>query len=291
MRLTNIILSLCTLFICTSCIDRAGFWRTESALARVGDSSLYPREIAMATPEGLSAADSAAFVAVYIERWTQREAKLIEAEKIFASSSKEIEDKVEEYRRKLLLDKLNRYILEQRWSSDISQSQIEEYYNHNRSQFIVEKPLVQYRLVRHDSLFTSSANLEKLLSSQKESDKEDLRSICEKNRLLLVEVESQWGEAEELLAMLPYMSEQRQQSLLTSNKVNRFSSNGEEYLLKITDRRNSGDITPLPVLEEMIKGILLKREQNQILLDYENELYHKALNRGRISFPSTSHIN
>lgn len=291
MRIAKIILPMLALLIFTSCIDKGSFWRLESAVAKVGDVSLFPTEVASAIPKGVSSVDSAAFAALYVVKWTQRETKLMEAERLFASSAKDIKRQVEEYRRKVLLDMLDSHTLDKANDTLVTESQIRRYYANNRSQFQVDKPLVQFRLLSYDSSSKSSKSLNTLFASTKSSDREDLRSICEKIGYTLIENDTSWSEYSTLLSQLPPLKQSQELSLLKESGVCSFTYDNQTTLVKIVDYRLAGESTPFELCQDVIKKIIIKQQQNQTLLDYENELYRKALTKGSITFPSTSHIN
>ncbi len=259
-------------------------------MVKVGTTSLYPSEVAAAIPQGLSHEDSLAYASGYISRWARREAKLMKAESMFASSSEDIERMVEEYRSKLMLDKLDRSVAEMVVDTLISNSQIVEYYERNISDFRAEKALACYKLLSYDASYSNSANLLKLFSSSKSSDVEDLRSICEKNIFTLIESDGEWVTLDTIFEQLPPLDDEEQVDISQSDKVQKFSALGYNYYLRVSSYRGVGDSIPFELVQDRIRDILLKQQQQQSLREHDELIYHQALQRGDISFPATNHV-
>ncbi|MFR9650146.1 MAG: hypothetical protein SNJ33_06425 [Rikenellaceae bacterium] len=289
MQIIKLIYVAISLVVCTSCIDRDNFWLLERPVVKIGENSLFTKDIISTIPSGLNHKDSLAFVSAYMQRWSKAEVKKQTAEKMF-SSDNEIERLVEDYRRKLLADKLDKHIIVERADTLILESQIRSYYNKNISQFKVEKPLVKFKVLCYSTPYSSSANLLKLFSSEKSNDRDDLQSICEKNLFNFSQMDDSWYDFKEVFTLIPPVEQSEYETILTNDKVQTFSKDKTIYYLKILSYCNIGDDTPIELTESRIRNILLKERENQILLKYEDELYHKALNSGKISFPSTSHI-
>ena len=70
-----------------------------------------------------------------------------EAEKLFTQSESDIDRLVEEYRRSLLVNRLDRHYIESAPCGEISEKRIADYYNTHKADFLVKQPMVKGEIV------------------------------------------------------------------------------------------------------------------------------------------------
>ena len=81
-------------------------------VARVGTTYLYRSELAVVMPRGIDKQDSVSYSQAFISKWIVGQLKQQEAEKLFSQSQSDIDRMVEEYRRSLLVHRLDKHFLE-----------------------------------------------------------------------------------------------------------------------------------------------------------------------------------
>ena len=90
------------------------FERTDDILlARLGDSYLYESEVKSILNSSLSSADSLAFTQQYIQNWAQEELLLQKAELNIDLSKLDLDQRLEDYRRSLLIHAYEQKLIQQ----------------------------------------------------------------------------------------------------------------------------------------------------------------------------------
>ena len=127
-RFCEILIICLTLIAFEGCNSWSGFKADDEMIARVGTSYLYRSELASAMPSGIAAQDSINYSQAYISKWIVGQLKQQEAEKLFSQSESDIDRLVEEYRRSLLVHRLDRHYLEAEPCAEITNKEITEFY-------------------------------------------------------------------------------------------------------------------------------------------------------------------
>lgn len=141
--ITVAILSLCAV----SCRNSSAIFSGDEVLARVGKKQLSTSDINAVLPKGLTGADSADYVDAYVEKWIIKQLKLQEAELMFSSSAADIDRMVDDYRQSLLIRKIEQYYLDTEMHNDVTDEEIEAYYDSHRGDFRLTKSIVKGRIV------------------------------------------------------------------------------------------------------------------------------------------------
>ena len=78
----------------------------------------------------------------------QKQLKIKEAERMLEESQKDIDQMVQEYRNSLLTHKVDQFYVDKNIDTLFTDTQIADYYNQNKADFILDKTLVKARIVR-----------------------------------------------------------------------------------------------------------------------------------------------
>ncbi len=245
-------------------------------VASVEYMTLTDNDLRFVMPSGLSPEDSLSFVTRYTEKWIQNSVKLVEAEKIFASSAPDIDRMVEEYRNSLMIRKLEKHYINENFIPSISDEQIEEYYLKNSSNFRLNNHLVKGLIVTLPKDAKDAKELLKQMSIIADKKDSDFRSICEKKRYDLVEFNTSWVEYSDFLSRLPIVRRGNFPEYIFSRKVQQLEDAEFKYYFQITEVMNVGDIEPLERVKDKITYILNNRNQSEYLRQYEQDLLREA---------------
>ena len=260
-----------------SCHELPDYFAGDKTLAQVGERKLRLSHLETAVPQGMQGEDSIAFVRVYIDRWVRKQVKLQEAEQLFSESANDIDRMVEEYRQSLLIRKLDQRIVDRNIDTTFTDKEITAYYNTHKSDFKLDRPLVKGRIVRFKSGYNQSVKLRTLMAASSESQQQDFNDLCAKNEFPLTDFEDRWVDFSEFLSYLPALRSQNYESMLSSSKVEEMRYKQWHYYSQITAVRRVGDPIPQELVTMTIRRILFKQRQSELLKQYEEALYQKAL--------------
>lgn len=263
----------------SACQELPDYFASDNAVARVGRKELRISEIEHVVPQALGSADSADFVAMYIDKWIAKQLKLEEAELIFSDSESDIEAKVEEYRQSLLIRKIEQYYLETEAVPDVTDADIEAYYNAHKADFRLDKTIIKGRVVAFGSRYRQRDRLFELMKSQKAAAQKEFRDICIKNNFNLHEF-TEWSDFTDFLALLPTLRSRNYDSMLNDSNVHKMEADGITYYYQITAVRNKGEVRPLEMARETIMRVLKTHRQGEAIKAHEEMITRQALKNG-----------
>lgn len=282
LRYIPILLAFTVLFSCREASSFFGY----NAVVKVGDKSLRTEEIASAMPKGLKGDDSVSYVEQYIDRWVIRQLKLQEAELIFSSSEADIDRMVEEYRQSLLIRKIEQYYLDRDIDFQITDSDIEEYYNANKSEFRLSHTVVKGYIVNIPSRYRRKDWVLSMLRGAHQMDSERFREVeqvCKKNNFKVIGYD-QWVDFSEFLGYLPILRSADHRDMLRQRNLQRIDHNSVIYAFRITDYLEAGDFMPLFMAKDKIVTILAKRREGEVIRNNEQRMVSNAEYNGTIKF-------
>lgn len=290
MRFWNYILVLLAVLTAVSCREASTFFGYDVA-AKVGRNVLTNTEIAAAVPKGLSGADSLGYVDSYIDKWVIRQLKLQEAELIFSSSEADIDRMVEEYRQSLLIRKIEQYYLDKDADFQITDADIESYYNAHKGDFRLSAPVVKGYVVSFPDKYRRREYLLQMLRSPKAEKFAEAEQVCMKNNFRMTKYE-EWVDYAEYLACLPLLRSANNDKLLAERDLQQIHYNATYYYFRVTDMLKAGEPMPLFMAKDKIVRILTNRRQGEIIRSNEERIRQNADQNGVVKiYRDTVNIN
>lgn len=263
----------------TACTSWSGWRADDDVVARVGSTYLYSSELRSSMPSGISPADSISYAEAYISKWMVSQLKLDEAEQLFSQSEADIDRMVEEYRRSLLVRRLDHHILANEPSVAISDEDIADYYNTHKSDFRLAASMVKGEIVAFADNYRRKDALIKLLGSSKSEHREDVEQICLKNNFQYQKFDD-WVSASDFLGYLPLTRNAQHDKIIASRKLQQIHHDKTYYYFRITAMLEKGDMMPLKMAEANIRQILINRHRTNLVRQHEEMLLNNAISSG-----------
>lgn len=282
MNLRTIIAAAAGVLLLAGCQELPSYFASDTTLARVGGKQLQLRDVKSVVPPGVTGEDSVALVNVYVDRWVRKQLKLKEAEILFSSSEKDIDQMVEEYRQALLIRKLDQQYVDRSVDTTFTDDEIITYYNNHKNDFRLDRTIVKGRIVRFGGEYRQAAKLKTLLAARGEQQRKDFRDICEKNNFTVTDFGDQWADFSEFLGFLPTVQSQNYDPILASTAVQEMRDNNSHYYFQIDAVRREGEPIPPERLRTTIRRILFNQRQGEIIRQHEEELYTRAVENGEV---------
>ena len=264
---------------CVGCNSWSGFKADDEMIARVGTSYLYRSELASSMPSGIAATDSINYAQAFISKWIVGQLKQQEAEKLFSQSESDIDKLVEEYRRSLLVHRLDRHYLEAEPCAEITNKEIADYYNAHKSDFRISHPMVKGEIVAIADNYRRREELLKLFNSTKSEQREDFVESCRKNNILHLQFD-EWVSFTDFLSNLPLLRTSRHEELLGERKMQKIHHDKTYYYFRITNALKVGDTMPLDMARENIRQILINRHRADVIHRQEEKIMNNAISSG-----------
>ena len=175
---TSLLLLLCllTLVGCRRQVDDS------PVVARVYDHELHRSDLAGIVPPGLSADDSLAIINNYVDQWVRQTVVLSKAEK---NVKQDFSKQLGEYRNSLLTYAYERQIVDQLLDTVVTPTQIREYYDSHRGDFLLKNSIVKAVYVIAPKRSAAAPALKNIVAKRHFSDAEvvDMEQLATRHGL------------------------------------------------------------------------------------------------------------
>ena len=272
---TLVLCLLTTLGGCTKKQDHKG----KKPLVEVGGKFLYQEDLQAALPLNLTADDSVLFAESYIRNWIE-DALLFDKAEDNVRDSERIKELVENYRKALVMHAYQEELVKQRLSEEITIAEINQYYEENKSLFVLEKPLAKGLFIKVPLQSSGLADVRRWYKRNTPDVIEKLEKYSLRNAVTYDYFNDQWRPLEEIEAMMPV-------KILEDVKQNQdieLKDTAFHYFLHIEDYLGKGEQRPLDFAQEDIKEILINLKRVDFVNRVKEDLYRQASEKNRIIY-------
>lgn len=253
-------------------------------LAKVFDLELNFSQIPKEAFNSAHGNDSIALLKLYVNNWVNQQVLLHHAQENLGSEiPANIEAKVEQYRRSLLIYEYQRALLAERLDTQVSQDEIETYYAKNQKNFELKRNLVRLRYVKLPNEAKDASKVKKLFLSDDASDRFKLIEYCDKFAVNSYFDEDAWLSFDDLLKEIP-LKNYDEETFLKQNKFVELRDEDYLYWIYIRSFRVKNSTSPLEFEEENIRTILINQRKVKLLKEMEGSLLQEAKNNNQIEW-------
>lgn len=272
---------LLLVFLLASCLNNREH-QDDTPVAKVYDDYLYLTELEEIVPPGLSMEDSVLVVKDHIDKWILNQLLLYQAEQHLTLDEKYLERQIEDYRASLLIFKYEQNFIQQKLDTVVKADEIEEYYNQYSSNFILNNNMLKGIFVKIPRSAPETWKPRRWYKSEDPDHLKELEEYCFNHATEFDYFDEEWIRLDQVLPKLPrlYMSPE---NLLRYRKSLEVKDSTYYYFLKISDYKLKGTVTPLELVAEDIRSILLNKRKIRLIQELETNIYNDALNRGNFT--------
>lgn len=247
-------------------------------IARVYDKYLTTSRLLEIMPPGLSPVDSLTWVKDYVDKWIRKELIVHKAEQNLSDEEQNLGKQLEDYRTSLLIFKYEQNLIQQKLDTVISNSEIEEYYNANGSNFILNNDIVKTLYIKISKNTPDIWKVRRWYRSERDQDIKDLDAFCYQHAEEYNFFNEDWVQFDEIRQKMPRLYSNNA-NLLRNRKSIETSDSNYYYFVRLYDYKLAGDVSPLENIEGNIKNIILNKRKIKFTKRLESEIYNDALNR------------
>lgn len=249
-------------------------------VARVFDRVLLEKDVLKAIPFESSEEDSSSIRNSYINSWVNRALMVRQAELNLSDEEMDVDKKLEKYRQDLLIYSYQNQLLVEKLDTNISDEEIESYYNEHEEMFQLADYIVKAWYVQVDSATFKNKKVRNWLMSDSEGDYEKLEEFCYLHSANFY-LEDNWVYFDELVKRVPIVTYNKEK-LLKNKKLIELYDNGFLYLVRIVDYKLKDGISPIALERNNIKRIILNNRRIEFLDHLSVDIYQKAKNQDQI---------
>jgi len=247
------------------------------AIARVNDTYLYEEDVKDLVPENASKADSTNIINNYINIWATRQLFIDQAKRNLTEEElKEFNKLVDDYKSTLYINAYKNAVINKSINMEITQSDIESYYQQNIENFNLNEELVKLRYLHLPPDYNDIVATQRQLNRFKEEDIEELES--KKQQLIAYSLnDSTWIKLDQILNKIPILKKQDRSKLLRSGKYMQLRDSTGVFMIRIKDVLKRNEQAPLEYIKPVIRQIILNKRKQELVKRIEKDITKDAV--------------
>jgi uncharacterized protein YdaT len=250
-------------------------------VAKVGDRYLYSSEFNGLIKPGYQKNDSIAMIGSLIEKWIRKQLILQRAELNLTEDEKNVDKELDDYRTSLLIFKYEQKFIQEKLDTIVSNSEINDYYNKNTSNFILNYDIVKALFIKIPKPFSNIDKIKEWMRNESDENIKELEGYCVTNSLKYDYFNDEWVNFDNLKMLMPISASSAEQA--KNNVIVQSSDSLATYLLHVKDFKPRGSVSPLSFMEKDIKSIILLKRKQKMINDLENEIYFDAIDKSNFT--------
>jgi hypothetical protein len=236
-------------------------------------------------PQGTPAKDSTDLIRKYIDNWIRESLVKQKAESNLTDEQKDVEKQLRDYRNSLITYTYEKELVKQKLDTIVADSEIEEYYNNNQSDFELKDNIIKVVYVKVDKKAPGIEKLKKWYKSDNLKDREQLASYCHQFASNFYLDDSSWLLFDDLLKEIPIQTYNKE-LFLQNNRFVEVSDSLNDYFVNIKGFKIRNSLSPLGFEKENIKNIILNKRKLQLITKMKEDVYNDAANNKKIEIYS-----
>jgi hypothetical protein len=243
-------------------------------LASVHHHELHLSKARKYITAGSSEDDSISQLRSYVELWVREAVLLYEAEQHFPADI-DINDLVLDYRHSLIISDYEKNLVETQLDTVITNAELQEYYQKNRDQYKLERPIVRAHFVKLHNSSDSLLQFRKWWDSSDSTDFQALIAFSNNHADVFMLEDSTWYKVEEIESLMP-PGTWRSENMRAKTSL-RFTDNRYEYYLRISESVLSTEIAPLSYIREQAVRYIMHKRKLDLLEKLKTDLYNREM--------------
>lgn len=274
-----LLVAVCVIGVaCSQQTDHKG----KTPLVEVEGNFLYKEDVAEMLPVGLTVKDSIDFVNRYIRKWVE-DVLFYKKSVDNIPNDKVLEEKVEQYRRALILHEYQQELIDQKLTAQLTEEEIRAYFEGNKSLFLLDGPLIKGLFIKVPSSSPQLSKVRQWYKSSKQTAVEHLEKYSLQYAVKYEYFYDKWVSLSEILGMLP-MKEDKQKDYWKRESAVELKDSMYHYFLHITDFLPAGAEAPFEYAEPRVREVLGNVRKANFLRQMRSDLYEKALKENKIKY-------
>jgi len=247
---------------------------TKRPVARVFDKYLYESDLQDIFLSNVSKQDSILIAQAYIDKWVQTQLLLKQAEENLTDKEKNVAHQLEDYRASLLIHKYEQEYINQKLDTLVKESEIEQYYNSNKDNFVLSEPIVKALFIKLRKEAPQTPKIKEIYRSKRQEDIQLLDNLAYQAAIYYDFFNDQWIPFSLITRQLPYSIDDINQTF--SRQYIEMEDGSFIYLVSLREVKHQGEITPLSYITNDLKQLIINSRKQSLINQLERNLFIKA---------------
>ena len=282
MKRSKVWIVTCFMLLVCSCHQTSEDDQSGEPVVRAGEYSLYKSDLRSALPVGVHGADSVQFAEKYIRTWVEDMLMYQQAVENLPDG-KEIDERVEAYRRALTVHIYQEKLVEQELGSKVADSEIETYYNTHSEQFVATEPYLKGVFMKVPLHAASLKNVRAWMKNPEGNGNLDRLEKYSISHAVSYECfPDRWKPFSEFSLQMPLVKKDLDN--LRGHRSVEVSDSAFRYLLHVCEVLPVGERVPLEYASGEIREILVNLKRAEYIGRMKSDLYKRALEDKKIIY-------
>lgn len=282
MKRSKVWIVTCFMLLVCSCHQTSEDDQSGEPVVRAGEYSLYKSDLRSALPVGVHGADSVQFAEKYIRTWVEDMLMYQQAVENLPDG-KEIDERVEAYRRALTVHIYQEKLVEQELGSKVADSEIETYYNTHSEQFVATEPYLKGVFMKVPLHAASLKNVRAWMKNPEGNGNLDrLEKYSISHAVSYGCFPDRWKPFSEISLQMPLVKKDLDN--LRGHRSVEVSDSAFRYLLHVCEVLPVGERVPLEYASGEIREILVNLKRAEYIGRMKSDLYKRALEDKKIIY-------
>lgn len=255
----------------------------KTPLVEVSGEFLYKEDLQAALSLNISKDDSVLFAEHYIRNWIEDALLFDKAEGNIPDNDK-ISKLVENYRRALIMHTYQEELVNQKLANDISEEEINAYYEKNKELFRLDNPLVKGLFIKVPLSSPDLGNVRVWYRKNNQDVIEKLEKYSLRNAVSYDYFYDRWTSVPDVAAKIPLKVLDTDANYLDKNRNVEVKDTAFCYFLHIEDFLGKDKQKPLDFARDEIKEILINLKRVEFINKVKEDLYQRASDRNKIIY-------
>ena len=255
----------------------------KTPLVGVAGKFLYKEDLRLALPMNLTKEDSILFSERYIKTWIEDVLLFDKAEGNIPDNDK-IANLVENYRKALIMHVYQEELVHQKLVEEISVSDIEAYYDENKSMYLLEEPVIKGLFIKVPLHAQGLANVRRWYKQNSQDAIEQLEKYSLRNAVTYDYFYDTWKSVKDVISAIPEGEWKRTDDYLDKHRNVELKDTAYCYFLHVEDFQGKGKVKPLDFAKEEIKNILINLKRVNFINHVKDDLYRQASDKNKIIY-------
>ena len=264
-----------------ACSDKGGDVKRTPVL-EVEGKFLYQDEIDQIIPATASLIDSADIAERYIKKWVT-DVLVYENAKRNINKLNDIEKRVEEYRKSLIINEYEQALIKERLSGVVTEDEMKKFYETYKSQLISQENLIKGLLLIVPKNAPQIDKVREWVRLSNTKSLENIEKYSLKNAISYDYFMNNWTSFGEILKKAPFRIEDSG-VFVRSTSFAETSDSTKMYILRIVSSIPTGQTEPYDLAKKKISSILLNKKKSDFIIQFENDIYKDAKEEGSINY-------
>ena len=250
-------------------------------VAKAFDRNLYDHDLKNIIPKGASHQDSITIIHGYINNWLKQQVVLRRAEDNLTEQQKDVHKQLEEYRNSLITYIYERQLITQKLDTNVSDDEIEKYYNDNAANFELKDNIIKVLYLRVPEKAPKLDKVRKWYKSDNEKDRQLLEEYCHQFAIDFNLNDAEWLLFDDLLKKVPIKTYDKEE-YLRNNRFIETNDTNSIWFVNIKGFKIKESVSPLSFEKDNIRNLIVNKRKLALVETMEKNSFEQALQKNNI---------